>query len=133
MGYGLQFNSKEYYTLVIKVTDNYLDTTGLSYLHTIRIKIVGPAPENLNSVSQNKSIFLTWNKPYLCDTNTLLFRGFSVWRKERSSLLVLDTCNPGLDRSNYTRIAYLVNQNNGNNYFYQDSLIEKEHFTVTVY
>ncbi|MGB3227145.1 MAG: gliding motility-associated C-terminal domain-containing protein [Saprospiraceae bacterium] len=119
---------KEYYTLVIKVTDNYLDTTGLSYLHTIRIKIVGPAPENLNSVSQNKSIFLTWNKPYLCDTNTLLFRGFSVWRKERSSLLVLDTCNPGLDRSNYTRIAYLVNQNNGNNYFYQDSLIEKGTF-----
>ena len=40
-----------------------------SYLHTIRIKIVGPAPENLNSVSQNKSIFLTWNKPCLLYTS----------------------------------------------------------------
>ena len=119
---------KEYYTVVLKVTDNYLDTTGLSYLHTIRIKIVGPAPENLTSVAKNNSIELLWDKPYLCDTNALLFRGFSVWRREGPRFLVHDTCNPGLDNKGYQQIAYLVSNFQGNKYTYQDSQIVKGKF-----
>lgn len=119
---------KEYYTLVVKVTDNYLDTTGLSYLHTIRIKIVGPAPENLISDSKTNKIELFWDKPYECDTNTVLFRGFSVWRREGPRFLMHDTCNPGLENKGYQQIAYLVSKSQGNQYTYIDSLIVKGKF-----
>lgn len=118
---------KEYYTVVIKVTDNYLDTTGLSYLHTLRIKIVGPAPENLESSAQNNSIRLNWDKPYSCDT-TFLFRGFSVWRREGSKFLVHDTCNPGLENKGYQQIAYLIRQTQANKFTYLDSAITKGKF-----
>lgn len=114
---------KEYYTVVLKVTDNYLDTTGLSYLHIIRIKVVGPAPENLKSDASGNFIQIYWDKPYVCDTNELLFRGFSVWRKEGSKFLTHDRCTPGLDNKGYQQIAYLVSQMIGNKYTYQDSQI----------
>ncbi len=119
---------KEYYTLVIKITDNYLDTTGLSYLHVIRIKISGPAPENLNSEVISNAIQLTWTKPYICDTSQALFRGFSVWRREGSRLLQHDTCQPGLMNQGYQQIAYLVNQSVLNQYIHVDSQVIKGKF-----
>lgn len=112
---------KEYYSIVVTATDNMLDTTGLSTLHTIRIKVTGPAPENLQSKIVNKGILLDWDKPYRCDTTQILFRGFSVWRKEGSLDLQHDTCSPGLDGSDYAQIAYLVNDTMAHKYFYLDS------------
>lgn len=119
---------KEYYFIVLKATDNYLDTTGLAYLHTIRIKVVGPAPENLNSKPEVNSIRLSWQKPYPCDTYDDLFRGFSVWRKEQSTFLSHDTCNPGLPANLYTQIAYLTKNFQSTEYFFTDSLVQKSKF-----
>lgn len=119
---------KEYYFVVLKVTDNYLDTTGLAYLHTIRIKVVGPAPENLSSKAEQNSIRLQWQKPYDCETFDDIFRGFSVWRKEQSTILTHDTCHPGLPVNLYTQIAYLTKNVQGNQYYYIDSLVQKSKF-----
>jgi len=119
---------KEYYFVVLKVTDNYLDTTGLAYLHTIRIKVVGPAPENLNSKPETNAIRLQWQKPYPCETYDELFRGFSVWRKEQSTILFHDTCHPGLPTNLYTQIAYLSKNIQGNQYFFVDSMVQKSKF-----
>lgn len=119
---------KEFYTLVIKATDNILDSTGISTLHTLRIKIVGPAPENLQSEADSKFIKIKWNHPYACTGFPENFKGFSVWRKEGSSQIPLDTCNPGLHASNYLQIAYLVNDFDGMNYHYLDSTIVEGKF-----
>jgi gliding motility-associated-like protein len=120
---------KEYYTLVIKATDNYLDTTGLSYLHVIRIKVTGPAPENLESeIVTNTEIQLKWTKPYVCDSSQLLFRGFSVWRREGTRLLKHDTCNPGLNTNEYRQIAYLVNSSDLSHYIHKDTQVVKGRF-----
>ncbi|MBK9108232.1 MAG: gliding motility-associated C-terminal domain-containing protein [Saprospiraceae bacterium] len=119
---------KEFYTLVIKATDNILDSTGISSLHTLRIKVVGPAPENLQSEADSKSIKIKWNHPYACTHFPDYFKGFSVWRKEGSSNIPLDTCNPGLQASSYKQIAYLVNNFDGMNYHYQDSTIVEGKF-----
>ncbi|MBK8955869.1 MAG: gliding motility-associated C-terminal domain-containing protein [Saprospiraceae bacterium] len=114
---------KEYYTIVIKATDDILDTTGISTLHTIRIKISGPSPENLQSFPDSKAMQLTWAHPYFCTDFKDHFKGFSVWRKEGSLPLGLDTCNPGLQGSQYTQIAYLVSDFDGNNYKYKDTTL----------
>lgn len=116
---------KEFYSIVVTATDNMLDTTGLSTLHTIRIKVTGPAPDNLKSTIVTKGILLDWNKPYSCDTSLTLFRGFSVWRKEGSLDLQHDTCTPGLDGSDYSQIAYLVNESLNDKYIYLDSTAVK--------
>ncbi len=119
---------KEFYTVVIKVTDNLLDSTGVSVLHAIRIKVVAPAPEQLQSSALPEAIHLTWDYPYPCDVPNAHFRGFSIWRKEGSLSLLPDTCLPGLERSAYQRIAYLVNDLQAGSYFYDDSVLDEGKF-----
>lgn len=114
---------KEYYNVTIKATDNFFDTTGLSTTQTIRIKIIGPPPIDLKSKINNNKVELNWNKPYVCDFDSTNFRGFSVWRKIKSQSLIQDTCNPGLEHSNYQKIAFLINSYKLQNYFYIDSNI----------
>lgn len=119
---------KEPYTVVIKGTDNVLDTTGISTLHTIQIKIVGPAPLNLVSKPVQKKIHLEWNDPYACSHHPENFKGFSIWRKENPLSLPHDTCNPGLSGKSYIQIAYLILQSNGLNYFFIDTQITEGKF-----
>lgn len=124
---------KEYYTVVVKVTDNLLDSTGVSVLHAIRIKVVAPAPEQLQSSASPEAIQLSWAYPYACDELNASFRGFSVWRKEGSLTLPQDTCQPGLERSPYQRIAYLVNDLQSGNYYFADTqLVEGKFYCYRV-
>jgi len=119
---------KEYYTVVIKATDNILDSTGISTLYTIRIKVTGPAPTELMTRSMDKSILLEWKDPYDCDQTPEYFRGFSVWRKENASVVPRDTCQPGLQGKGYQQIAYLTKQTDGLHYFYTDSSVKEGKF-----
>ncbi|MCC6815658.1 MAG: gliding motility-associated C-terminal domain-containing protein [Saprospiraceae bacterium] len=114
------------YTIILKATDNFDDTTGLSSIFIYNIKVIGPPPENLSSNSNNATITLNWDYPYLCDDTNNTFRGFSIWRKELQGF-ISDSCDPGLEKYGYTRIEYLTNQFDGVNYFYVDTTAERNH------
>jgi len=118
--------SDTYYQIVLRAVDNfYPDSTGLAVLKTVRIKIVGPAPENLIAKSENAEVRLEWDSPYACEvTENNYFQGFSVWRKIASTSYMPDTCNPGLSNSPYQRIVFKTTQLSNGKYFYVDGNTE---------
>ena len=118
--------SNQFYQVVIRAVDNYFgDSTGLANLKTIRIKVVGPPPENLGGVSEGEKLRLEWDLPYQCENAPDdYFQGFSVWRKIESQEVPLDTCNPGLSGYDYEKIVFVTKENDGNKYFYEDADVE---------
>jgi len=120
--------SEQYYTVVFKATDNFFggrDTTGLADLKTVRIKVVGPPPQNVETVSTNDRIKVYWESPYSCEvTDDEYFRGFSVWRREGSNVFPIDTCSPGLNGKDYTQIGYDVTDLEGQRYVFEDVDVE---------
>ncbi len=119
--------SNQYYQIVLRAVDNfYPDSTGLATLKTIRLKVVGPAPQNLESQATQDGVRLEWDQPYTCeDTENGFFQGFSVWRKETSAHIEPDTCNPGLTGSLYTKIVFRTNTHENGRYFHIDLSVEK--------
>jgi len=108
------------------VDNSFGDSTGLATLKVLRIKVVGPQPENLNANSNNSDIRLRWDLPYACeDAKNDYFQGFSVWRREGSNFFPIDTCQEGLEGRGYTQIVFNTNVNDGSEYFYVDSDVEK--------
>lgn len=116
------------YSVVFRAVDNGKnDSSGLAELRTLRIKVVGPPPQNLKSIANaaNNKVRLTWNYPNACAvTVNDYFKGFSIWRKINSNQFPLDTCKPGLAGKGYTKIASNVLSKNIDAYFYEDSMLE---------
>ena len=95
------------YTVVFKAVDNFFDSTGLTDLKSVQIKVVGPPPEDPRVVSANGQATVSWKKPYTCEAAAeRYFYAFSVWRRENSSNFTLDTCTPGLEGRGYERIIF---------------------------
>ena len=114
------------YTVVFKAEDNYLDTTGLVDLKTVRIKVVGPPPLDVTSEREGESIIVSWENPYRCEvTANDYFQGFSVWRRVNSNAFVPDTCQTGLEGRGYTQIAYDVMDISDGRYVFRDDFVEK--------
>ncbi|GIV34330.1 MAG: hypothetical protein KatS3mg031_1865 [Chitinophagales bacterium] len=93
---------RQFYSVIFKAKDSY--PVPLVDLKTWIIKVIAPPPENLQAVSQNNSILLTWENPYACDA-VEDFIGFSIWRRNGSNDFTVDTCVPGLNGRGYTKIA----------------------------
>ena len=115
------------YTVIIKAVDNFLDTTGLVDLHSIRIRVVGPPPLGVELENVNDAFHLSWDLPYNCDV-TLgdYFKGFSIWKRTGSNQFVPDSCETGLDGRGYTRIAGNWKGTKDGRYFYEDKDITNE-------
>lgn len=118
--------SNQEYTIIFKAVDNYFDTIGLTTLKTVRIKVVGPPPEDVQAEPNSERIELSWESPYVCeDALDDYFFGFSVWRREGSNQFPIDTCTPGLEGKGYTLIVQnTVSQQDGR-YYYVDSDVER--------
>jgi len=120
--------SSQFYQIVFKATDDFFgDTTGLATLKTVRIKVVGPPPEDVQAASVSGVVNLSWANPYSCeDTSIDYFRGFSVWRREGSTEVPIDTCSPGLDGTGYQRLTTtFINDEENGRYVYTDTDVER--------
>ncbi|NND09468.1 MAG: gliding motility-associated C-terminal domain-containing protein [Saprospiraceae bacterium] len=126
--------SEQAYSVVFKAVDDTQDTSGLADLKTLRIRVVGPPPENLQVNSVPGGHRISWDKPYQCETTEAdFFRGFTVWRRLSSSQFPLDTCNPGMEGRGYTRIAASLLDSEGDEYFFIDTdVVEGETYCYRV-
>jgi gliding motility-associated-like protein len=118
--------SNQPYTVVFKAVDNYFDTTGLATLRTVRIKVVGPPPEDLQAEPSSENITLSWESPYTCENaEDDYFFTFSVWRRDNSNPFAVDTCTPGLAGRGYTRITANTRQLVNGRYTYVDNNVSR--------
>lgn len=114
------------YSVIFKAVDNDEDSTGLVDLKTVRIKVVGPGPENLTGESDLNKIILHWTDPYLCDNARHdYFQGFNIWRRVSSSGFEPDSCNPSMEGKGYTKIAFKQKSTDGVFYTFIDNQVEK--------
>ena len=119
--------SDQSYQVVFRAVDNATgDSTGLADLKTVRIKVVGPPPENVQAEAMGTNIMVEWDLPYQCEvTENDFFLGFSVWRKIGSNQFNIDSCVGGLAGKGYEKIVFLTNDNDGEKYGITDSNLEK--------
>lgn len=119
--------SDRYYQIVLRAVDDaFTDTTGLATLKTVRIKVVGPPPENLEAESEAGGIRLFWDAPYDCEvTDDGYFQAFSVWRRIGSIPFPIDTCDPGLTGGPYTKIIFQTKVKQDGRYTAIDPNVEK--------
>jgi len=118
--------SDNYYQIVLKAQDNFFgDTIGLVTLKTVRVKVLGPPPENLTSETENQNIRLSWDSPYFCEvTDNDFFQGFSVWRKIGTTSSELEECTTGLEKLDFTRIEFNTTDQLNGQYTYQDTEVD---------
>ena len=114
----------QFYSVVFRAADNYFtrDSTGLSTLKTVRIKVVGPPPTGVRATSSANVVEVSWDKPYACDDALdNYFRGFTVWRREGSNAFEPDTCKPGLAGQGYQKLTeFSILESKNNRYVYSD-------------
>lgn len=117
--------SDQPYFIVFKALDNTGDP-GLADLKTLRIKVVAPAPENVQTESIDNKIHVTWDLPYSCEVvEDDYFYGFSVWRKIGSNQFPIDTCETGLEGRGYERVIGITNATQGGKYIYIDDDVDQ--------
>ncbi len=109
--------SKEFYQVVFKSVDDFFSTeqSGLATLKSVRIKVVGPSPEEVVAERTPSAVKISWNAPYLCEDDGL-FQGFSVWRRNGSSDIPRDTCRTGLEGLGFEQIIFLTKDREGDRY-----------------
>ena len=93
--------------LYFKAIDNG-NIVNLSSYKTVNIKVVGPAPENLEAIPVGTSMMLSW-EPSVCD-NVI---GYDVYRSIDSTGFVPDHCQTGVPESiGYMKIVEIDGVNN---------------------
>jgi gliding motility-associated-like protein len=118
--------SNQPYVVVFKATDTISPSVPkLSDLKSVSIKVVGPAPEDVQANNGNGEVEITWAKPYFCEaTDNNYFYGFSVWRREGSNPFVPDTCAPGLAGKGYTELIFVTRTVKDGRYYFKDTNVQ---------
>nr|MBS0036821.1 gliding motility-associated C-terminal domain-containing protein [Saprospiraceae bacterium] len=122
----------QFYQVIFKAEDNAFstsglgDTSGLVDLKNLAITVSGPSPENLTSISRLDGIDLRWDKPYACEeTLDDYFNGFTVWRRNTSTEVAIDTCGTDLSESGYVPIGFGIKSSEGDQYLFTDQTAEQ--------
>jgi gliding motility-associated-like protein len=118
--------SEQYYQVIFRAADDFWGDAGLSVLKTMRIKVVGPAPEDLQVEADDGAMLISWESPYQCEvTQDNYFKGFAIWKRERSNIIVIDTCDPGLEGKGYEQIGFnVLSKNSSGRYEFVDPDVE---------
>jgi gliding motility-associated-like protein len=103
------------YQVFFKAKDN-ASPVSLVTIKSMKIKVVGPAPENLTALPTGNTIFLQWD-PYSC-SNAI---GFQIYRKTDSTGFIPGYCQTGVPpwlgysliatTDSLTQTSYLDNNN----------------------
>ncbi|MEM9990382.1 MAG: gliding motility-associated C-terminal domain-containing protein [Bacteroidota bacterium] len=120
--------SDQAYSIVFRAADDFRMTEGLATLKTVRIKVVGPPPDDVEAISRRDEVRVSWENPYACEvTQNDYFKGFSVWRRLGSNPFSLDSCQGGLEEQGYDRLAfnYFETDEDGARYEYIDTELER--------
>ena len=113
---GCEDVRKQPYEVVIKANDND-DDLALTNTITFNIKVVAPAPQNLQIVPGNNSMALTWD-PCICSNA----KGYYIFRRKGSYNYSHGACETGIPESTgYHKIAKIngwsntsfIDDNNG--------------------
>ena len=93
---------KNPYPVYFKAIDNSIPVQLSSY-KTVNIRVVGPAPENLEAAALGTSIMLSWEKS-ICSNAT----GYWIYRSKSYTGFSHDTCETGVPNDiGYTKIMEL--------------------------
>jgi len=118
--------SSQFYTVVFKAVDNFFTNSGLTTLKTVRIKVVGPPPQDVLAEAESDIVKVSWESPYICeDAADDYFRTFTVWRREGSNLFPMDNCRPGLGGRGYRKITFATRELENGRYTFIDSDVER--------
>ncbi len=119
--------SDQPYSVVFKAVDSLNKTAPkLADLHTTSIKVVGPAPEDLQAAAAAGEVEISWEKPYFCENAAEnYFYGFSVWRREGSNPFPPDTCRNGLAGRGYTEQIFFTKEMSNGRYIFKDKKVER--------
>ncbi len=119
----------QYYQVVFKAEDNYTRANGdsaiLSTQKTVRIRVVGPPPQNPVATPGSGFVEICWDSPYACEYLGDEFRGFSVWRKECGATFEPDTCETGLSGRGFVMIADTLKNFPSGDYCFTDDTVER--------
>ena len=123
--------SDQFYTVVFKAVDEIpndgnAQNTSLATLKTVRIKVVGPPPLDVQAVAIESSVFVSWESPYVCENAADdYFKGFTVWRREGSNPFEEDDCRPGLEGRGYTQITFQTREVVDGRYQFEDTDVDR--------
>lgn len=120
--------SDQPYNVVFRAVDNFLgDTVGSATLKTVRIKVVGPPPQDVEVEGGSGQVELFWELPYECEnTSNEYFRGFTIWRRVNSNQFTPDECMPGLAGRGYTKITpQPIRSTRDGRYYFLDTGVER--------
>jgi gliding motility-associated-like protein len=119
--------SDQAYSVVFKAVDTInKNTPPLVDLKAVSIKVVGPAPEDVQADAGQGRVELSWLRPYACEvTDNNYFYGFSVWRREGSNPFPLDTCDPGLAGKGYTELIFVTRDTQNGRYVFVDNNVQR--------
>lgn len=123
---------EQYYQVVFRAVDNSIrtfgqnvfDTTGLSDLKAVRIRVVGPPIKNLAATPFSGRVDLTWDKPYKCEgISQNRFKGFNIYRRDKCADYNLDTCGTDLLAQGFVKIKSRSLTAAGAKYTYSDNTV----------
>ncbi len=120
--------TSQYYSVVFRAVDDFLgDTTGLATLKTVRIRVVGPPPKDVQARPGKGFVTVSWEKPYFCeDAANDYFRGFTVWKRVGSNNFPIDTCETGLEGKGYEQLTTIpITDMEDGRYVYVDENVEQ--------
>jgi gliding motility-associated-like protein len=119
--------SDQPYTVVFKAADSTGgNQPSLVDLKTTSIKVVGPPPLDVQAITGQGEVEVTWAKPYTCETtDNNLFYAFSVWRREGSNPFMPDSCQTGLAGRGYTEIVSVTRNEQNGRYYFKDENVQR--------
>ena len=123
--------SSQFYTVVFRAVDDFpvqgnSTSGGLADLKTLRIKVVGPPPENVTATADEDIVIVNWDAPYECeDAADDYFRTFSVWRRIGSNQFPIDNCETGLIGKGYEAISFDTRELVNGRYEFIDNNVER--------
>ncbi len=116
--------SDQFYTVVFRGQDNSRGDGGNAVLKNLRIKVLGPPPEDLQSTidPNSETININWEQPYACE-NALndFFLGFRVYRRIGPNTFDLDSCENGLENRGYDVVRFRTTDSTNGRYTFTDS------------